>query len=116
VAGLALGKFVGHARDAQHHDGAAGELCDRASSWLAGTAVGGQGGHAAPDQGHACRIRLQLRKIKHTQLCWRSGPRQARDKSEILSEKEPGQLGGDFEVARLHRGEGWSAVKDLPQN
>jgi hypothetical protein len=76
----------------------------------------GQGGHAAPDQGHACRNRRQLRKIKHTQLCRRSGPRQARDKSEILSEKEPGQLGGDFEVARLHRGEGWSAVKDLPQN
>jgi hypothetical protein len=26
----------------------------------------GQGGHAAPDQGHACRNRRQLRKIKHT--------------------------------------------------
>jgi hypothetical protein len=40
-----------------------------------------------------------------------------RDKSEILSEKELGQLGGDFAVAHLStRGEGWSAVKDLPQN
>ena len=39
-----------------------------------------------------------------------------RDKPEILSEKEPGQLGGDFEVAHLKRGEGWSAVKDSPQN
>jgi hypothetical protein len=39
-----------------------------------------------------------------------------RDKSEILSEKEPGQLGGDFEAADLQWGEGWSAVKDLPQN
>ena len=38
-----------------------------------------------------------------------------RDKSEILSEKEPGQLGGDFEAAVYKRGEGWSAVKDSPQ-
>jgi hypothetical protein len=46
---------------------------DRASSRLACTAVGDQGGHAAHDRGHACGIRLRLRKIKHTRLTGGAG-------------------------------------------